>query len=76
MGVKFGELTLFEHLVKQGLAKRLLTVSTYLDGFSLVNHGQFAKFAELSSHQTFQLYGNRKMCKSIICSYKTVCSNN
>ena len=29
-------------------------VSTNLDGFNLVNHGQFAK---LSPHQTFQLYG-------------------
>ena len=31
-------------------------VSTNLDGFSLVNHGQFAKFAKLSPYQTFPLY--------------------
>ena len=38
-------------------AKRLLIVTTNLDGFSLANHGWFAKFAKLSPHQTFLLYG-------------------
>ena len=54
-GGKFGELTLFEHLGKESLANyrsanRLLIVSTNLDGFSLANHGRFAKFAKLSRH--------------------------
>ena len=40
---KFGELTLFEHLAKKvwlisRSAKRLLIVSTNLDGSSLANH--------------------------------------
>ena len=34
---------------------RLLIVSIYLDGFSLVNHGQLAKFTKLSPCQTFPL---------------------
>ena len=56
---KFGELTLFEPLVKESLqinrtANRLLIVSTNLNGFSLVNHGRFAKFAKLSRY-TVQL---------------------
>ena len=50
MGVKVGELTLFEHLAKESLqinrsANRLLIVSTNLDGFSLANHGLFAKLS-------------------------------
>ena len=50
---KFGELTLFEHLVKESLAinrsaNRLSIVSTKLNGFSLTNHGRFTKFAKLS----------------------------
>ena len=41
---KFGELNLFEYLVKESLANnrsynRLSIVSTKLDGFSLANHG-------------------------------------
>ena len=57
---KFGELTLFEHLAKKvwqinRSANKLLIVSTKLNGFSLVNHGRFAKFAKLSPHQTFPL---------------------
>ena len=41
-GGKFGELTRFEHLVKESLANyrsanRLLIVGANLDGFSLVN---------------------------------------
>ena len=49
MGGKFGEVTLFEHLAKENLVKkvwqinrsdnRLLIVSTNLDGFSLAKHG-------------------------------------
>ena len=35
---------------------RSLIVSTNLNGFSLVNHGRFAKFTKLSPHQTFLLY--------------------
>ena len=31
-------------------AKRLLIVSTNLNGFSLANHGQFIKFAKLSRY--------------------------
>ena len=37
-------------------ANRLSIVTTNLDDFSLVNHGQFAN---LSPHQTFPLYGIR-----------------
>ena len=37
-------------------ANRLSIVRTNLDGFSLVNHGWFAKFAKLSPYQTFPLY--------------------
>ena len=49
---KFGESTLFKHLVKKvwrinRSENRLLIVSTDLDDFSLANHGQFAKFAKL-----------------------------
>ena len=32
-------------------------VTTNLDGFSLANHRRFAKFAKLSTRQTFPLYG-------------------
>ena len=39
-------------------ANRLSIVSTKLEGFSLANHGWFAKFAKLSPRQTFPLYGN------------------
>ena len=35
--------------------KGYLIASTNLDGFNLVNHGWFGKFAKLSSHQTFPL---------------------
>ena len=45
---EFGELSVI-HQTK--------TIQLKLDGFSLVNHGQFAKFAKLSPHQTFPLYG-------------------
>ena len=49
---KFGELTRFEHLAKESLGNyrstnRLLIVSTNLNGFSLANRQQFAKFANL-----------------------------
>ena len=61
-GGNFGELTCFEHLVKESLvnyrsAYRLLIVSTNLNCFNLVNHGRFAKFAKLSLRQPFPLYG-------------------
>ena len=50
MGVKFGELTFFKHLVKEvwrinRSASRVLIVITNLDGFSLANHERFTKFA-------------------------------
>ena len=41
-----------------GSANRLLIESINLYGFSLANHGWFAKFAKLSPCQTFPLYGN------------------
>ena len=65
-GVKFGEMTRFEHLAKESLANyrsanRLLIVSTNLNGFSLANCGRFAKFAKLSPRQPFLLYGMLKL---------------
>ena len=48
---KFGELRI------KRLANRSFIVSIDLDGFSLVNHGQFTKFTKLSHRQTFPLYG-------------------
>ena len=39
-------------------------VGINLDGFSLVNRLRFAKFAKLSPHQTFPLYGN-SICQKI-----------
>ena len=49
---KFGKLTLFKHSAKEvrqisRSADRLLIESSNWDGFSLANHGQFAKFAKL-----------------------------
>ena len=38
-------------------ANKLFIVSTNLEGFSLVNHGWFAKLAKLSPRQNFPLYG-------------------
>ena len=38
-------------------ANRLLIISTNLDGFSLVNHRQFTKFANVSPCQSFLPYG-------------------
>ena len=38
-------------------AKGLSMVITNLDGFSLANRRRLAKFAKLSPHQTFPLYG-------------------
>ena len=38
-------------------AKGLLMVTTDLNGFSLANCRRFAKFAKLSTRQTFPLYG-------------------
>ena len=35
----------------------VLIVTTTVDGFSLANHRRFAKFAKLSTRQTFPLYG-------------------
>ena len=50
----FGEFTLFKHLVEKvwrmnRSAKWLLIVTTTLDGFSLANCRQFAKFTKFSS---------------------------
>ena len=53
-----GKFTLFKCLVKKSLAKGLLIVTATLDGFSLANCRQFAKFAKLSTRQAFPLYGN------------------
>ena len=39
-------------------AKGILIVTTNLNGFSLANCKRFAKFAKLSTHQTFPLYGS------------------
>ena len=52
---KFGELIRLSILQKKmwqinKSANRLLIISTNLDGFSLVNHGRFAKFAKLSCY--------------------------
>ena len=48
----FGEFTLFKRLMEQvwrmnRSAKGLLIITTILDGCSLANHRQFAKFAKL-----------------------------
>ena len=60
----FGEFTFFRRLVgKVGQMNRsakgllIVTIATTLDGFSLANYSQFAKFAKLSTRQTFPLYG-------------------
>ena len=55
----FGHFTLFKHMVKKvwqmnRSTRGLLIVTTTLDGFSLVNCRQFAKFAKLSTRQTKQ----------------------
>ena len=42
-----------------GFSHKVIIISKNLDGFSLANHGRFAKFAKLSPRQTFPLYGNR-----------------
>ena len=55
-----GGFTRFKHwLNKFGeLIDQPIIVSTNLDGFSLVNHGQFGKFVRLSlCHYTVQLEG-------------------
>ena len=39
-------------------ANRLLMISTNLDGFSLANHGRFAKFANVSPCQSVPPYSN------------------
>ena len=62
-GEEVGELTCFEHLVKKVCqinrsANRLLIISTNLDGFSLVNCGQFAKFATKLSRYTVLIKSN------------------
>jgi len=38
-------------------SQKVIFVSRNLDGFSLANHGWFAKFTKLSPCQTFPLYG-------------------
>ena len=61
-GGKVGKWTHFEHLAKERQinrsANRLLIVSTNLDSFSLANHGQLVKFANISSRQSFPPYSN------------------
>ena len=59
----FGKSTIFECLAEKVWrmnisAKGLSMVAIHLDGFRLANHLRFAKFAKLSPHQTFPLYGN------------------
>jgi len=59
---KFGEFTHYEHLAKKvwqmnRFNQKVVTVSRNLNGFSLVNQEWFTKFAKLSPHQTFLLYG-------------------
>ena len=44
------------HIVEKFAANRLLIVSTKLDGFSLVNHGRFAK---LSRYTVIVLYSSQ-----------------
>jgi len=61
-GIKFGEFTHFEHLVKKvwqinRFSQKVIIVNRNLDGFRLVNH---AKFVKLSPCQTFPLYGITK----------------
>ena len=56
-----GEFAIFKRLAEKSLAndrsaKELLIVMTTLDGFSLANCRRFAKFAKLSTCQTFPLY--------------------
>jgi len=57
---KFGEFTCFEHLENvwqiNRFSQKVIIVSRNLDGFSLANQW-FAKFAKLSPHQSFLLYG-------------------
>ena len=58
----YGEFAIFKRLAEKSLAndrsaKGLLIVTTTLDGFSLANCRRFAKFAKLSTRQTFPLYG-------------------
>ena len=58
----FGEFTPLKHLAEKVWrmnrpGKGLFVETTTLDGFSLANHRQFAKFAKLSTRQTFPLYG-------------------
>ena len=53
-------------------ANRLLFVSTNLDGFSLVDHGQFTKFAKLSPCQVFLLYGISVQCLAIYLHCMTI----
>ena len=39
-------------------------ICTNLDGFSLANHGQFTKFANVSPRQSFSPYG-MYVCRTI-----------
>ena len=72
MAGKFGELTLFEPLVKESLANyrsdnKLFIVSTNLNGFSLVNHGRFAmQIRQTFPYQTFPLYGSSRKCHEFV----------
>ena len=57
----FGEFTLFKHLAGKSLvndrsAKRLLIVTTTLDGFSLANCRRFAKFTKLSHYMVLEIH--------------------
>ena len=38
---------------------KVIIISKNLNGFSLANHGRFAKFAKLFPRQTFPLYGSQ-----------------
>ena len=59
--IMFGESGWMKILAKEGwlmnrLAKRLINVTTNLNSFSLANCWWFAKFAKISSNQTFPPY--------------------
>ena len=58
VGGNIGKLICFKHLAKESWwinrsANRLLMISTNLDDYSLVNHGQFTKFANISPAKVF-----------------------
>ena len=79
MGGKFGEVTLFEHLAKENLVKkvwqinrsdnRLLIVSTNLDGFSLAKHGPNSSNFPAIRYYTFYRCHYMHTCSTCIRTY-------